>query len=303
MDFNETDTVPTWYAEDRAFLKGGEGDFDEVSVKDPSIVYADGKYHLFFTGAGKNGQWQMGYASAESIEGLKDAEHIFLGSIAEGYFCAPQVFYFEPHQKWYMLYNSGTFGAAYATTTNINDPAFWNGPKSLELPEPKGYDYWVICDDEYAYIFYTESGEARRIISRRTPLDKFPIGWSDYTVAATDTFEAVAVYKSLSDRVYYMLPEDYYDNRYFELWSSKALNGPWTKINEKWASRRNLEYNGEHWTDNVSHGEIIRAGINQKLEIEDINKVDFLIQGVKDCDESDYFHIPYDLGIIRNYKK
>jgi hypothetical protein len=98
-----------------------------------------------------------------------------------------------------------------------------------------------------------------------------------------------------------MLPEDYNDNRYYELWTATSLNGPWTKIVEKWASYHNLTYNSDHWTDNVSHGEIIRAGVNQKLEIDDIARADFLIQGVVNGSYPDYAQIPWELGVIRNY--
>ena len=64
---------------------------------------------------------------------------------------------------------------------------------------------------------------------------------------------------------------------------------------------RNLVFNADHWTDNVSHGELLRAGINQKLEINDINRADFLIQGAVNGNYSDYAHIPWDLGFIHNY--
>src|ERR1041384_1061080 len=55
---------PTWYAQARCFLDGPAGAFDDLAVKDPSIVYSGGKYHLFYTGRdkGAGGLWRMGYA-------------------------------------------------------------------------------------------------------------------------------------------------------------------------------------------------------------------------------------------------
>jgi hypothetical protein len=100
-----------------------------------------------------------------------------------------------------------------------------------------------------------------------------------------------------------LIAEDYWDNRYFELYAAKSPDGYWKKIAEKWASRNNLSYNADHWTDNVSHGEFIRAGVNQRMEITDINRVDFLIQGVPGYEGTygEYSRIPWDLGLIRNY--
>lgn len=294
---------PTWYVDARCFFKGAAGDFDETSVKDPSIVYYDNQYYLYYTGVTKKGEWKIGFATAPTIEELSSAKHTYCESISEGYFCAPQVFYYEPQKLWYMIYNDGTYGAAYATTTDIADPTSWKGPQSLGLAAPTGYDFWVICDDKAAYLFYTENGTSKKILRRTTSLESFPTGWGDPTTVAYDSFEGVCVYHSQADGMYYMLPEDYYDNRYYELWSASSLDGLWKQISEKWASQRNIKFNEDHWTDNVSHGDILRTSVNQKQEIEDINKVDFLIQGVVNGDYEDYAHIPWELGIIRNYTK
>jgi hypothetical protein len=128
----------------------------------------------------------------------------------------------------------------------------------------------------------------------------FPTGWSSPSVALSDTFEGTNVYKSLADGKYYLTVEDLKDGRYYELWTSSSAGGPWTQVAEKWAWRGNLVYNADQWTTNVSHGEIIRAGTNQKLEINDINRVDFLIQGTTNL-SGDYQKIPWDLGVIHNY--
>lgn len=85
------------------------------------------------------------------------------------------------------------------------------------------------------------------------------------------------------------------------MWTSTSAGGPWTQVAEKWAHRGNLSYNSTKWTTNVSHGELIRSGYNQKLEINDINKVDFLIQGTLSL-SGEYQKLRWDLGMIRNYK-
>lgn len=291
---------PTWYVDARVIYHRQLSPYDYYGAKDPSIVYYGGKYHVFYTGANQSGGWQMLYTSASTIAGLANAPRTFMSKISEAYFCAPQVFYYEPHGLWYLVYQDGTYGAAYATTTNIADPNSWSGPKSFGISGNMGWDYYIICDDSYAYMYNTPSDGSGNLYVRRTSLANFPRGWSAPTVAITDSFEGANVYKSLADGKYYLIVEDMKDGRYYELWTSSSAGGPWTKVNEKWAWRGNLVYNADKWTTNVSHGEIIRAGYNQKLEINDINKVDFLIQGTTSL-SGEYQKIIWDLGIIRNY--
>jgi hypothetical protein len=292
---------PTWFVDAPILLRAGAEPYDHYAVKDPTIVFSGGRYHMFYTGANASGGWQTLYSSATTLAGFRTAPHIYLSRIGESYFAAPEVFYFEPHARWYLIYQDGTFGAAYATTTNIADPNSWSGPRSLGVSGNLGWDYYVICDDSFCYMYNTPSDGSRRIYVRRTPIGSFPGGWGPPSVALTDTFEGVNVYRALADGQYYLVVEDLLDNRYYELWRSSSAGGPWTKVAERWAWRGNLVYNAGQWTTSVSHGEFIRAGVNQRLEIADINRVDFLIQGTTQLSCCPYQQIPWDLGMIRNY--
>ena len=82
------------------------------------------------------------------------------------YFCAPQVFYFRPHEKWYLIYqvheserNLG-LQPAFSTPSDISAPNF-STPAALFFPEvdPTGVhrwiDFWLICDATHAYLFFT----------------------------------------------------------------------------------------------------------------------------------------------------
>jgi len=292
---------PTWHVDDPILFRSKAEPFDHFAVKDPTIVFSGGRYHMFYTGANASGGWQMLYSTATTLEGFRTAPHVFLGRIGESYFAAPEVFFFEPQGLWYLVYQDGTFGAAYATTTNIADPNSWSGPKSFGVSGNLGWDYYVICDTAMCYMYNSPSDGSRRIYLRSTPLRNFPNGWSGPTISLTDTFEGVNVYRSLADGQYYLVVEDLLDNRYYELWTSSSAGGPWTRVSEKWAWHGNLVFNGASWTSSVSHGDILRAGVNQRLEISDINRADFLIQGTTQLSCCAYQQIPWDLGIIRNY--
>jgi hypothetical protein len=74
---------------------------------------------------------------------------------------APQVFYFRPHNKWYLI---SQWGAKYSTNTDIANPDGWSAPKSLLSGGPSnGIDYWVICDSANCHLFFSGDDETLTI--------------------------------------------------------------------------------------------------------------------------------------------
>ena len=79
----------------------------------------------------------------------------------DGYFCAPQVFYFRLQNRWYLIYQVAdpsrqpALQPACSTTTDLADPDSWSPPQLLFAQQPpnvKGWiDFWVICDDTHAH--------------------------------------------------------------------------------------------------------------------------------------------------------
>lgn len=290
---------PLWKAESPCFLDGPPGSFDDLAVKDPTIVYSGGRHHLFYTARekGPGGTWRMAYASASQISELNNAPRTFMTTLNGGsYFCAPQVFYFAAKEKWFLVYQSGQ-GATFSTTTDVASPDSW--APGIGMGFGDGIDFWCISDGSYVYCFYSAQDGSRTIKRRRTTATNFPYNWEAPTVVATSTFEAPHVYKNKADGKFYLVVEDI--ARHQELWVANALGGTWTKLSEKWASRDNLSFIADRWTDQVSHVELIRSGSNERLEVNDINRCEMLIQGVMNGDYGDYGNIPYDLGLIRNH--
>ena len=290
------DLKPTWQAGEPVFVNGPEGTFDEVAVKDPSIVYHEGQYHLFYTGRDNN-FWRLGYATAPTLPGFTNASHQFLNSLNAGtYFAAPQVFYFRAKGLWYLIYQSG-LGATFSTNDDIADPDGWSTSQSMGFGD--GIDFWCISDLTYVYCFYSAQDGSRTIKRRRTSVTEFPFGWGEPEVVAQNTFEAVHVYRNKGDGKYYMIVEDI--SRHQELWMADDLGGVWTKLEEQWAHSGNLNQPENRWTDQVSHAELIRSGNNEMLEVESLNQCRMIFQGVLDGNYGDYSRIPYDLGVAQNY--
>ncbi len=58
---------------------------------------------------------------------------------------------------------------------------------------------------------------------------------------------------------------------------------------------------GPRWTDHISHGELLRLGTDERMEISNVEPP-FLIQGVADDDYrgKEYGKIPWALGLLRS---
>jgi len=294
----QVNTNPTWYVGGRIFNDGPSGSFDDIAVKDPTIVYSGGRYHMFYTGRDNN-SWRMGYASATTLEGLNNSSHTYMSNLASvtgNYFCAPQVFYHTSKGQWYLIFQSGVGGATYSTNSNVGNPSGWSTPRSMGFSG--GIDFTCIREGNTMYLFYAPADDSRTILRRSTSVANFPTGWSSATVVATNTFEGQNVYRNLADGQYYMIVEDI--ARHFELWRASSPGGSFTKLAEEWAHRNDIVYEADHWTDQISHGEVIRAGTNEYMEVTDLNNCTMIFQGVVDGNYGSYWQIPYDIGVARN---
>ena len=172
-----------------------------------------------------------------------------------------------------------------------------NGPKS-EL------DFWVICDGSKSQLFYTTlDGSMWR---RETPLDQFPFGWSEPQLAINgDIFEASHTYrlKGLDQYLTIVECEHGHGFRYFKAYVADELGGTWKPLaatkDNAFASLRNVAQPGDGWTAAISHGELIRTGVDQRLEVDPSN-LRFLFQGVSADDRAGkkYGDIPWQLGLL-----
>jgi hypothetical protein len=167
-----------------------------------------------------------------------------------------------------------------------------------------GLDFWIICDDVKAHLFFTTLDG--RMWREETPLGDFPVGWSEPTLAIRgDIFEASHTYRLKGLGKYLTLVEAQggYGWRYYKAYLADELDGRWTSLaatkDNAFASMSNVRPVGERWTDCISHGELLRAGYDHRLEV-DAASLRFLFQGVRDKDRTGrpYGQIPWRLGIL-----
>ncbi|MCA9174193.1 MAG: sulfatase-like hydrolase/transferase [Planctomycetales bacterium] len=261
--------------------------------KDPTVVFHGGRWHVFMT-VKLPDRSAIEYCCFEDWQEAQTSKRTLLTVSDSKYFCAPQVFYFEPHQKWYLVYQVGMpnlkkMWVAYSTTTTIDDPNSWTKAKPMldggpdDPREVGGIDFWIICDDQRAYLFYTSNDG--RMWRLWTPLSDFPNGLGHCELALRDKiFEASHTYK-LKGRDQYLTVIEENGQRYYKAYVASRLDGPWSPLADtferSFASAKNVRPAAgvEPWTDNVSHGELLRDGVDQTMTV-DPARLQFLFQGM-----------------------
>jgi hypothetical protein len=285
-----------------------------VSVKDPSIVRFNHRWHIYATTANTNGGWGMVYLNFADWADAANAKPYYLDQNPNlrGYHCAPQVFYFRPQKKWYLIYQSGQ--PQYSTADDLSKPETWTKPENFFPTNPpevskSWLDFWIICDDTHAYLFCT--GDNGRMYRSRTKIEDFPNGMSNPVVAIEGSrervFEGSMTYKLKGANAYLTLVEAIGPGaRYYRAWISDRLDGEWkplpngTTFAQPFAGINNLRFakGVTPWTRDISHGELIRDGYDETLTI-DPNNLQFLFQGCDPAIETSYSQLPYRLGLLR----
>jgi hypothetical protein len=94
-----------------------------------------------------------------------------------------------------------------------------------------------------------------------------------------------------------------YAPRYFRAWTAGSLDGPWSALADRqaapFAGAANVSFEGPKWTDDISHGEMIRASNDETLTIDPCN-LQYLYQGTDPASAKvSYERLPYRLGLLR----
>jgi len=90
--------------------------------------------------------------------------------------------------------------------------------------------------------------------------------------------------------------------RHYKAYHVDRLEAPWRGLADSlakpFAARENVNQSAE-WTANISHGELLRSGVDEGMEVDPAN-LRFLFQGVSepDYDGKKYGGIPWRLGLL-----
>jgi hypothetical protein len=295
---------------------------DLVSIKDPSVVFFNNKWHVFVSTVDVNGAYSMAYVNFPDFDHTAFATFTYLDQnpALRGYHAAPQIFFFAPQNKWYLVFQSGP--PQYSTNDDLENPAGWTTPQSFYASEPatvtqnKGatggwLDFWVICDDANCHLFFSDdNGHWYRA---DTTVADFPNGFGEPVVvlrddaSPTSLYEASNVYQMAGTGTYLAIIEGFDASsnyrRYFRSFTAAALDGDWTPLQDTYdmpfASAANVTFTMlPPWTQDISHGEMLRDGYDQHLTV-DTCHLQYLYQGM-DPDSGDlpYNSLPWRLGLL-----
>ncbi len=272
------------------------------ALKDFSVTKYNGKYLVYGTVA--DGGWNGFFSTFNSFDEWKTApQNYHSGHVA------PTIFYFEPKQLWVLTYQ---WGFQYKTTTTPDNFASWSSGKSLMSGDPTGgrgtgpIDQTVICDDTNCYLFFNDA--AGGIYRASMPIANFPGTFTnasriiDQYPSTSVIFEGVQVYSIKGSKQYLMIVENN-GTRAFRAWTADSLGGSWTPLagadttQSPFAGQSNVTWPSGKWTNDISHGDIVRENPSEKMEIDPCH-LQMLYQGRSPNVNVPYGELPYRPGLL-----
>jgi len=288
---------------------------DILAIKDFSVVRFNNQWLIYATTARPSG-WSLVNFNFGDFSQAAAAPHTYLdtaSAIGPGYRAAPQLFFFAPQNLWYLVYQTGP--PTFSTSTNPADPRSWSAPRTFIAQEPailtqnKGpggwIDFWVICDSTNCFLFFSDDNG--HIYRAQTSMANFPNGFTNTQIVLSDSrfalFEATNVYKVAGQNQYLLIEEAIGSTgrRYFRSFTATSLTGGWTALaateNEPFAGRNNVTFPSGAWTQDISHGEMVRDGVDQTLTINPC-RLQYVYQGMDPGASGEYIRLPWRMGLL-----